>query len=79
MLAQDMATSAYTTRHLPQESAFVFVTHLRLVPACVTAADSQYVCKTKICCERTHPTGVVGSQRVLMNSHGSVAEEVQDD
>ena len=63
-----MATAAYTTRHLSQETAPVFVSHLRPVPACVTAADSRYVCNTKTSCERTHPTGAVGSQRVLMNS-----------
>ena len=35
-----MATAAYTNRHLSQETAPEFVTHLRPVPASVTAADS---------------------------------------
>ncbi len=71
-----MATSAYTVRHLSQEIAPRFVTHLRLVPACVTAADSQYV---RCAAKGPTSTRAVGSQRVLMNSQGAIAEEVQDD
>lgn len=74
-----MATAAYPTRHLSQETAPVFVTHLRLVPACVAAADSQYVCCTGCVAKRPTPTGAVGSQRVLMKPKGPIAEEVQDD
>lgn len=64
-LVQELATAAYPTRHLSQETAAVFVTHLRLVPACVTAADSQYV---RYAAKGPTSTGVVGSQRVPINS-----------
>ena len=62
-----------------KETAPVFVAHLRLVPACVTAADSQYVCNTKDMLRKDSANRCSGFPEGADELTGGHAEEVQDD